>query len=231
MKKDTLDTISALEKSIGYNFHRKELAIRALTHPSLNEGKLDISNERLEFLGDSVLSMLITEALYLKLEDDTEGSLSQKRARLVSSAGICLVAEKLELQNFLFLSRGEEKSGGRENAKNLENAMEAIIGAIYIDGGLIEAKNFVLLHWKDYIENSLNFELDPKSKLQQWSQINYGSTPEYSLLLQTGTNHAPIFEIEVKIEGFGSCAATGKNKKEAEKNAALKFLNSFVNIS
>ncbi|MDX1916690.1 MAG: ribonuclease III [Rickettsiaceae bacterium] len=220
--------IEQLEQTINYRFQNKKLLEQALTHPSLNDHKSDISNERLEFLGDSVLNMIITEALYIKHENELEGALSRKRAYLVSSNGVSMVASNLGLQNFLFLSRGEEKTNGRTNPKNLENALEAIIGAIYLDGGIIEAKNFILSSWRSAIESATDCDIDEKSYLQNWAQKNYGIIPKYILISQRGSKHSPIFEIEVKIENIGSSIGTGKNKKEAEKNAANFFLAKYV---
>ncbi len=219
--------IKELERYIVYIFKNKKLAKEALTHSSLKTPQNHTSNERLEFLGDSVLNLIISEALYIKYQSHVEGMLSRIRSKLVSSTGICKVARTIQLQKLMLLSLGEEKSGGRNNPKNIENTMEAIIGAVYLDGDFEASRIVVLRLWSDWFESDAIEELDSKSKLQQWSQARQLGMPTYSLVNQSGSKHMPLFEVEAIVPTIGSAIGKGGNKKTAEQDAASMFIHKF----
>lgn len=216
--------ISNLEKTSGIKFNNPLLIQNAFVHRSyLNEHKnyKGDSNERLEFLGDSVLSLAVSEFLYKKLPDHPEGKLTQIRAALVRTETLGKLARKLALGKYLFLSKGEEESGGRTNSSILADTFEALVGAIYQDQGFETAKKFlskiVLSDWQVLIKSAVS---DNKSKLQEVLQREYRQSPSYKLLKSWGPDHARQFEIGVylgnKILGKG----IGKSKQEAAQNAA-----------
>ena len=217
-----------LQQDLKYNFKNIDLLIEALTHPSniIVENKKNY--ERLEFLGDAVLNLIIAEILYNKFSDSMEDKLSSMRAKLISCDAICLVAERINLKDKIFLSTGEEKNGGRDNPRNTENTLEAIIGAIYLDSGLGDATRVVSELWNDILNRKDIFTLDPKTFLQEWSQKNKFNIPFYNVEDKTGPSHAPEFLISVNVKSVGSALGRGSNKKEAEKEAAKKFIEKFI---
>lgn len=218
--------LAELEKVINYSFKNKAYIRQALTHPScMNEE----NNERLEFLGDAALNLIIAELLYYKYKNVREDKLSSMRARLVSCDAICIVAENILLKNRIILSPGEEKNGGRNNPRNIENALEALIGAIYLDSGIEQTKIFIQSLWKNLIEDQKILGIDSKTTLQEWAQGNKHDIPKYKLVSNIGPSHAPEFEISVEIEGVGLTTAKGATKKEAEKLAAKKFIDEYLN--
>lgn len=218
--------IEILQFTLGYEFSNKSLLIEAITHPSCILTGDSKNYERLEFLGDAILNFIMAEILYEKYRKVNEDKLSSLRARLVSSEAICSVAEKVNLRQALILSPGEENNGGRFNDRNLENSMEAILAAIYIDGGLSEVKKVITTLWFDIVEDPSKLSVDSKTILQEWAQKNKLSIPNYVLVSQTGSSHAPIFEIRVEIGELFS-VASGLNKKTAEKLGALEFLKKY----
>jgi ribonuclease-3 len=223
------DQVSKLEEAIGYIFKKKDIVIEAITHPSCHIEITKKNNERLEFLGDAVLNLIIAEILYEKYNDSMEDKLSSMRAKLISCDAICLVAGELGIKEFIMLSQGEEKNGGRNNPRNIENATEAIIGALYIDAGFEKTKAIISKHWKNLIENQTILGVDAKTILQEWAQKNKYGSPIYKVLSREGPSHAPEFEISVSVGNIGVTKAKGFNKKETEKLAALDFLHKFVN--
>lgn len=199
--------------------------MEALCHPSLKQHNDKTEDyERLEFLGDSILNFIITDNIFRRHKDYAEGRLAKIRASLVCRDTICLAAENLNLDECLMMTRGEELSGGRMNLNNVENAMEAIIAAIYLDGGLEGAKKVVLQLWHDLLESDHDIMSDPKSALQEWSQGQFMSIPHYEIVSKTGQSHSPIFEVRVKIDDLEPEFGSGKAIKAAEKMAAEKML-------
>ncbi len=214
-----------LEEIIGHSFSNRKLLIEALTHPSLHSGQKDKQNyERLEFLGDSVLNLVVSELLYNHFPDEKEGSLAKKRANLVCRAAIVEVATEVDIGKYIKLSAGEEKLGGRNNRANLENTMEAIIGAIYLDGSFSHAKKFIEKKWAKLLDKKDFHKENPKTELQEWAQGKGKAVPVYELIESEGPSHAPIFTVEVRLEGKKPVKGVGKSKKEAENNAALAML-------
>ena len=217
--------LSQLQSELGYNFSNISLLNEALSHPSLRQVRKDQNDyERLEFLGDAVLNLLISEEIYKSFTDYDEGQLAKIRAFLVCKDSICKVSERLKLENLIIMTRGEELSGGRTNLNNVENAMEAIIAAIYLDGGLEAVRSVVLKLWAQLLEIGGEVKLDPKSALQEWAQSLSMSIPAYSLVSKVGESHMPMFKVMVTIDHLEAEYGEGKSIKMAEKEAASKFL-------
>ncbi|MCK9274205.1 MAG: ribonuclease III [Syntrophales bacterium] len=213
------------EKLIGYRFGNISLLKEALTHSSFvneNQSLGYHDNERLEFLGDAVLQLCISEIIYKKFPDHDEGSLSKMRASLVTEQPLAEVSRKLNVSKWLHLGKGESTSGGREKNSILANALEAIIAAVFLDGGYAEVKAVV-----SSIFDSLFFEQpyrDTKSLLQEFCQARYKLIPQYAMIQEYGPDHDKTFEIEVIVNNHTRQRGIGKNKKEAEQNAATKAL-------
>ena len=218
-----------IEKALSYSFKDHSLLEEALTHPSISKQKCDkktfFNYERFEFLGDAVLGLVIAELLINKYPNEKEGALAKRLAGLVRGEALVTVARKLNIGDFIRMTQGEEVMGGRDNESNIENTLEAIIGAIYIDSGLESAREFISRHWLSLIDEMKVPPKDPKTELQEWSQGRGQPIPEYKVIKQTGPSHDPFFEISVKVEGLEEVVADGNSKKKAEKNAAKKLLN------
>ena len=228
MKKTTPD-FAKFEEISGITFKNKELLKRAFTHRSyLNENRsLESShNERLEFLGDAVLELMITEYLYDKYPDSNEGDLTAYRASLVNAITLSEAAQKIHVNDFLLLSKGEAKDTGKARQYILANTMEAIIGAIYLDQGYDASKYFIsknLFHLIDKIIEDKSW-IDAKSKFQEKAQENEGTTPLYKSLKEEGPDHDKKFTIGVYLDKIKVAEGIGKSKQEAEQEAAKKAL-------
>ncbi len=214
-----MQNIDKLEESLGYKFKDEKLIIEALTHKSY---KQPYDNERLEFLGDAVLDLIVGEYLYKKFLKSAEGNLSKIRASLVNEAGFDKLARALDLGSYIFLSNAEENNGGREKSSLLSNAFEAVIGAIYLESGLkvVEEIAITLIenNHKDISLDSL-FR-DFKTTLQELTQARFGITPEYKVVASRGPDHLKEFEVAVIIEDKEYARALGKSKKIAQQEAA-----------
>lgn len=221
-----------LAEKIGYQFHRPELLIRALTHKSRIAEKSEADptrdNEQLEFLGDSILGFLVSEALIARFPHYPEGKLSKLKAWLVSSAHLLAIAESLSLGEYLRLGRGEEMSGGRGKRALLANAVEAILAALYLDGGMPAARAFVesrVLRDTDDLEAGLPAGVtDHKSLLQERAQALKFPPPKYVTVAERGPEHAKTFTVEVRVGKALNAAAEGISKKEASQRAAELLL-------
>ena len=219
-------TIQDLQKRIGYHFYDEKLIRQALTHSSYaNERKINKCGdyERLEFLGDAILEMVSSEFLFRKYPDMPEGKLTKLRASMVCEPSLAFCAQDLELGKFLFLGKGEEATGGRNRASVTSDVMEAIIGAIFLDGGLESAKLFIMNYILNDIEDKQLF-YDSKTILQEQIQKTPGKTISYVLTGEEGPDHDKIFCVDVLIDGEKLASGTGKNKKSAEQEAAYKVL-------
>ena len=220
--------LSPLEEKLAYHFKRRELLIQALTHRSyLNENphfKYE-HNERLEFLGDAVLELIVTEHLYRNYRNP-EGELTNWRAALVNSRMLSLVAKNLGVNDFLLLSRGEAQDTGRARQLILANTFEAIVGAIYLDGGFEKAKEFIKKHLLVKLKEVLRKKLyqDPKSRFQEKAQEILGITPSYQVLREWGPDHKKQFEVGVYLEKEMIAKGKGFSKQSAEEKAAQKAL-------
>ncbi len=209
-----------LESVLGIKFSNKQLLEIAITHKSYAiEKNKPFWNERLEFLGDSVLSCVIADYLYSKFPKSPEGHLSRIKSQIVSRQMLVKLAKELNLGKFILLSKGEENTGGRTRESNLANAIEAIIGAIYLDKGFEVVKNFIL---KCISNIKFSLDTDYKSKLQEIIQARYSTLPVYKVVRETGPEHAKHFEVEVKVKNRILGSGSGKSKKEAEQSAAKK---------
>lgn len=210
------------------DFKNKDLLQTALTHRSwVNEHKNQSrSNERLEFLGDAILEFIVSEIIYKKFEDKEEGYLTALRARIVNTVSLSIVAEKLELGKYLFLSKGEEDTGGRKNPSLLADCVEAVIGAIYLDRGLTECERFIQTYFlSDLTEISHESLKDPKSLFQENIQAKGYPTPKYNVVGEEGPDHNKTFTIDVVVDGKVMGRGTGKSKNEAAQNAAKSALS------
>lgn len=196
---------------------------RALRHPSA--GTQGGSNQRLEFLGDRVLGMVVAAMLYEAFPREAEGALSQRYSALVRREALADVARALSLGPRLAMGRGEGAAGGRDNPANLADACEAVIGALYIDGGLDAAERFIRRHWTPAMAADPEPPRDAKTRLQEWTQSRALGLPVYRTLSASGPAHAPVFEVEAEVAGLGSAVATGASKRAAEQGAAAALLS------
>lgn len=214
-----------LEKRIGYSFSNEELLRTALTHSSYaNEAHKGECNERLEFLGDAVLSIAVSEYIFNNFKDKKEGQLTRMRASLVCEATLAIFARKLGLGEFLRLGRGEQRTGGADRPSILADGFEALIAAIFLDGGMDEAKRFVLSFVKDEIERpSERKPTDYKTMLQEIVQ-HQGEHLEYVLVGESGPDHDKHFVAEVHLNSNVIGKGGGRSKKEAEQQAAREAL-------
>jgi len=223
----------SLEQAIGYTFASRHLSLEALTHRTYSHEYPEGSpafNERLEFLGDAVLGLLVSEELFRRCPDQSEGHLSRRKAALVRDRTLARVASRIGLGQYLRLGRGEEQSGGRKRTSLLADALEALLAAVYLDGGL-EAARGVLgrLFSEEFHGNVCEQGLDdPKTQLQELSHRRYQSGPEYTILEERGPDHAKVFHVEVLVGGTHRGRGTGRNRKEAEQQAARTVLESLV---
>ena len=218
-----MDTYANLEQKLGYTFKNKQLIIEALTHKSY---KQPYNNERLEFLGDAVLDLIVGEYLFHRFNRSDEGKLSKIRASLVNEEGFTKLANVLGLGEYIYLSNAEEKNKGRTKPSLLSNAFEALMGAIYLEAGLKEVQHIVIdMLEKNYQDISLeSLFKDYKTSLQEITQAHFGITPEYKLVSSKGPDHLKEFEIMVTIQGKAYASAFGKSKKIAQQEAAEKAI-------
>jgi len=220
--------LTELEDRLGYQFHEQALLEQALTHPSWRPAEGSVShNQRLEFLGDAVLGLVLAEALYEELPQEREGTLTRFRSMLVKGHQLHLLAESLSLGTYLRLGEAEESMGGRERPSILEDAFEALIGAVYEDGGIEAAKAVAgrIYGPLEPLLDRLMEEHNPKGRLQELYQPTLGNDSiEYRLTGQSGPDHAKQFVVEVWIDGTRRGSGKGYSKKRAEEAAALEAL-------
>ena len=218
-----------LESKLGYKFSNRELLLQALRHSSYSNESRTSSNERLEFLGDAVLSKIVSEYIYRSFPDMNEGDLSNIRRQLIEQKTLAAFARKFEMGQYLFLGHGEENSGGRDIDSNLEDAFEALVGAIYLDGGNECAEKFVLSVVSDAAQgiSSSKKLIDPKSLLQEIVQETPGEKLEYVITDEQGPDHDKTFYCDVLVNSNVLGSGVGHSKKEAEKAAARKALGLF----
>jgi ribonuclease-3 len=217
--------LNPLEQRIGHKFRNSLLLAEALTHPSLGHEtqRHHFDNQRLEFLGDAVLQLVITEHLYKLFPREAEGRLTKLRSRLVSREALRGHAHRLDLGQFLMMGRGEEASGGRQRTSTLADAFEALLGAIYLDTNLETARQFVLTLAADDLAQleAEPIDVNPKGNLQELLQAISPRSPCYQLLAESGPEHEKTFVVRVVWEGMPLGEGTGRSKKQAETAAAL----------
>ena len=220
------EKIEKLEQIIGYSFKDKLLVKRALTHTSFsNEQKINKNGdyERLEFLGDAVLELLSSEYIYLTNATMGEGAMTKLRAAIVCEPALAQCAKEFGLSDYIFLGKGESAMGGRKRDSIVSDVLEALIGALYLDGGMETAKEFVHKYILTDIENK-QVMYDAKSSLQELVQKNKAGQIQYVLLSESGPEHEKEFQCAVEIDGKRMGTGIGRNKKEAEQKAAAEAL-------
>lgn len=222
--------IADLHKSLGGAFHRPSLLQQALVHSSyINENPAYVTghNERLEFLGDAVLGLIMAEELYRAFPGLSEGEMTRLRAALVRRDTLARVARYINLGDFLYMGKGEEASGGRDKMPNLAGALEAVIAAVYLDRGIVAARDMVarlfVEEWQKLARPGTG--VDYKSRLQELTQSRFQQTPTYHLAAEAGPDHDKRFTVEVKVNDEILCRGSGKSKKLAEMEAARTALD------
>ncbi len=219
--------LEELEKKLDINIQDKDLLREAVTHSSYANGKKNVKfNERLEFLGDSVLQLCISEFLFTNYSNKSEGELTKRRALIVCENSLYEIAKKWGVGKYIRMSKGEELTGGRERISILADCVEAIIAAVYVDNGFEKAKKFIIDNFKDIIEKAIKNKiiLDYKTKLQEVMQQNGDVCIEYSLIKHEGPPHRRKFYTEVSVDGSILGSGVGYSKKESEQNAAQEAL-------
>ena len=220
--RSSTDALGALQTSLGHHFKDQSLLRRALTHASAST---EASNERLEFLGDRVLGLVIAQKLHALYPADPEGTLALKLNALVRSEACAQAAEKAGLAEHLILANSESASGGRKKMAILAGACEAVIAALYLDGGFEVARAFIERNWEDQFTGLDRDMRDAKTALQEWAQGKKGgTTPVYKLAKREGPDHAPRFWVEVSVTGQEPVTGEGSSKREAEQAAAQAML-------
>jgi len=225
--------ISELEKTLCYHFKNKALFQEALTHKSYSHENPESApgcNERLEFLGDSILGFVIVEYLFLSKNRFAESVMSKTKSYLVQESVLSEIAESLSLGRYLRLGKGEEATGGRTKRSILADTIEALFGAVYLDGGYRKVRRLILKLFKERIHevmSSGDFH-DFKSELQEKSQLLFGAVPEYKLIKQEGKDHSKIFTVAVYVSGKKLGTGSGKSKKEAEVIAAKEAMTKLI---
>jgi len=215
--------LAAFEKRLGYSFAKPELLVRSVTHSSIVSAHRD-DNQRLEFLGDRVLGLVMADALLQADPNAPEGLLAPRFNALVRREACADVARDLDMGDVLKLGRSEMKSGGRRKEALLADAMEAVIAAVYQDGGFDAARAVVLRLWGKRVKDVDDDARDAKTALQEWAQARREAPPAYVEVARTGPDHQPIFTIEVRLESGGTAQATAGSKRHAEQAAAATLL-------
>ena len=217
--------LDALSARLDHRFDRPALLRQALTHASgVARGRHGDSYERLEFLGDRVLSLVVAELLIDGFPDEREGEIARRHAALVRRETLAEVAAGIDLGAAILLSRGEAEAGGRENPAILADVCEAVIAALYIDGGLACARGFIERHWQPRIDAEARPPMDAKTTLQEWAQGRSLPLPSYRETGREGPDHGPVFTVEVAVVGQASVGGTGASKRAAEQAAAARLL-------
>ncbi len=212
--------LTILEKILKYNFKKKSILEKALTHKSYNN---NINNEKLEFLGDRVLGLIISERLLEKFPEEKEGIIDKKYANLVNKRTCSLIAKKINLKKFIYLGSSHKKLD-RSSDKITSDCLEAIVGAIYLDGELKSAEKFIDYFWGEYLLRSNITLIDSKTKLQEFSLKKFKVLPKYIFSKKTGPQHRPMFKTEVQIPNSKKIIGIGSSKKNAQQDAANKLL-------
>jgi ribonuclease-3 len=214
-------SVAAIEAIIGYTFKDKENLKSAITHSSTGAKR---NYERLEFLGDRVLNLVVADELFTRFADETEGDLAKRHAALVQGRILARIARRLNIGTIIKLSAAERAAGGAENDNILADILEATIGALFREAGLDECRRVILTLWGADIEIRQKPPRDAKTGLQEWAQAKGLGLPTYTLISRDGPDHAPLFEIEVCVEGHPPTKSKGSSRRKAEKQAAAMLL-------
>ncbi len=212
--------IKELEKIIKYNFKKPIFLEKALTHKSFNN---ETNNEKLEFLGDRVLGLIIAETLLEKYPNEKEGIIDKKFANLVNKKTCSLIAKRINLKKFILLGSSHKKLE-RSAEKISSDCLEALVGAIYLDGGYKSVQKFIFIFWDEYLVKSTITLIDSKTKLQEFSLKKFKELPKYIFFKKSGPQHRPLFKTEVQIPNSKKIVGIGSSKKKAQQNAAAKLL-------
>ena len=215
-----IESLNKLEQKINIKFKDRDLLAKCLTHKSSNNVE---NNEKLEFLGDRVLGLVFAKTLLKIYPNEKEGIIDKKFANLVNKKTCSLIGRKLNLKNFLFLG-GSHRNLERSSDKIVSDCLEAIVGAIYLDGGLKFAQKFILYFWEKFLDKSIITLIDSKTQLQEFSLKKFKELPKYTFYKKTGPQHNPLFKTEVQIPNSKKIIGTGTSKKNAQQNAAAKLL-------
>jgi len=220
------DSAATAARALGLQFRDPSLLSLAFTHPSALGARVPAaaSYQRLEFLGDRVLGLIVADHIYFGFPNEDEGALARRFAALVSAASLIRVARALDLGRYLRVGPSEETSGGRGRDANVADALEALIGALYLDGGIEAARDFVLSHWQALIDDQIKPPQDAKTALQEWAQARGLPLPAYRLIVESGPAHEPEFVIEVQLPGYAPATGRGGSKRVAEHLAAAVLL-------
>lgn len=212
---------SDLEQKIGYTFKNQDSLKTALTHSSTGAAA---NYERLEFLGDRVLGLAVAEVLYKKFSSEPEGHLAKRLSALVQGSFLAQIARELELGSFIDFSQAEASAGGADNENILSDVFEAVIGALYIDSDYKTCHALIEKLWGDRFDTMESPPQHPKTKLQEWAQAQNLPLPHYHIVDRSGPDHAPVFDIQLSVQGYAPVIAQGRSRQEAEKRVAELFM-------
>ena len=216
-----MSAISDLQKKIGYRFADPELLDHALTHASVQGQE---KNERLEFVGDRVLGLVVASLLYQTFPDENEGDMAKRHTGLVQQQALVDIAAEIDLSSHIRVAGGERAAGGTQKDAIIADAMEALIGAVFLDGGYAAAEKLVTHFWAPHLHKQAAPPEDPKTRLQEWAQQRGLALPNYEVIDQQGPDHAPTFTVAVHVDGLSPGAGTAASKRAAEKAAATALL-------
>lgn len=224
------DDANKLQDTLGHRFSDAGLLSRALVHASSTEDRKQ-SNERLEFLGDRVLGLVVAEVLFERYPNEDEGELARRYAGLTSREGLVRVAAAIDLDRFILAQHGDVETAKRSQASVAADTLEAVLGALYLDGGLAPAKAFIAKRWDALMEEDLSPPKDAKTSLQEWAQARGLGLPAYEVVTCDGPDHAPTFTISVAIKGHGAKTGQGGSRRSAEQAAAMALLQTLESSS
>lgn len=210
-----------LEERIGHRFRDPALLKTALTHASAGA---KFNYERLEFLGDRVLGLVVAELLYIRFPGENEGDLALRLAALVQGQFLAEIAREIDLGSYVELSASEALAGGADNENILSDVFEALIGALYLDGGFEKCQTLINALWADRLYITARPPQHPKTRLQEWVQSAKLPLPVYKIIGQSGPDHAPVFEIELSVQGYPPLVAEGRSRQAAEREVASLFM-------
>ncbi len=214
-------SIEALQETLKYTFKSPDLLRMALTHASTGAKQ---NYERLEFLGDRVLGLVIASLLFQKFPDEKEGDMAKRLASLVQGQTLAKLSARLSLGDYILFSDAEAAAGGATNDHILADVFESVIGAIYLDGGYDPCQKLIETHWADTLYTMKKPPQHPKTDIQEWAQGQGLPLPAYDIIGQSGPDHAPIFNIRLTVQGYDPISGEGRSRAEAEKNVAKAFM-------
>ena len=220
-----VETIKALQEKIDHQFSNPKLIGEAVTHSSTGK---ENNYERLEFLGDRVVGLVVAQELYNRFPEEPEGHMAKRLAALVQGEMLAEIAQEISLGEFINFSDAEEAAGGAENENILADVFEAVIGALYLDAGFEKCQNLLLSLYDGHFDNMKAPPQHPKTALQEWAQGKGLPLPLYEITSQDGPDHAPEFEVTLFVEGFDMLQAKGRSRQQAEKEVAEQFLKTHV---